>query len=545
MAANRMLRGEVKALAPYRSSYSKLDVDIDPVQNGTPHNYGTRNKPYVSQPIPFGNRSRVQIVGGTVAWGQMESALHATYTTADVVATNNGDGSMTLNGTANATNSVQLSLATRPIKNGHVYLFRLGNGITFPTGARMTLSGVNLGSGSEAIYKRTTADTNLYFRIDFSNGTVFNNWKIWPAIHDLTSLFNPTIADYAYSLEQAQAGSGIAWLKSFGFFTEDYYPYATSKLESVQTSAHVIKDANGNVVRTYPTSDVILRGITELVGNEIRYNGDTYDPDGTVTRYWGERTYQSGDASDGSTMITDGTTTVYKLTTPTTESADPFTSPFILEEGGTESWTDAGTRDFEMPVGNVSEYSDEFAITGWTGTNIYFGDVQGTADETVAVSWTSEGTVYKGILNALTGKITVTHASVDLGTMSWTKVSGTFRSSNNVMKAPSTDAYCSRYTVAADNTEDMSLSIQIFNNFPTVIIKDSVYSSLTGAEFKEVMDGVQLVYEKATPSEVSITEPTITNIRPFVWADCGDVDMALGLSPLGLSAQLSLVDPFD
>ena len=50
---------------------------------------------------------------------------------------------------------------------------------------------------------------------------------------------------------------------------------------------------------------------------------------------------------------------VYELATSTTESADPFTTPFILEEGGTESWTDAGTRDFEMPVGNETTYYNE------------------------------------------------------------------------------------------------------------------------------------------------------------------------------------------
>ena len=108
---------------------------------------------------------------------------------------------------------------------------------------------------------------------------------------------------------------------------------------------------------TYALDDVELRGIVKKdANNNLYYDGDEYEADGTVTRYWGERAYTSGDATDGSTMITDGTKTVYKLTTPTTESADHYTELQICSDWGVEEFVDAATRDFDMPVGHNTVY---------------------------------------------------------------------------------------------------------------------------------------------------------------------------------------------
>lgn len=109
-------------------------------------------------------------------------------------------------------------------------------------------------------------------------------------------------------------------------------------------------------------SSLTLRGIPKLdTNNNLYYDGDTYESDGTVTREWGVRAYQGGDATDGSTMITDGTNTVYKLATPTTEMADAFTNPQIVSDWGTEEYVDygyyQGTRDVEVPVGHTTLYS--------------------------------------------------------------------------------------------------------------------------------------------------------------------------------------------
>ena len=112
--------------------------------------------------------------------------------------------------------------------------------------------------------------------------------------------------------------------------------------------------------RTYPLdSTKTFRGIFKLDSNNQLYaDGDRYLPDGTVQRRYGERAYQSEDVTDGSTMITDGTNTVYKRTTPTTETADPYTVPQIVDPNGTEEYLSTSI----VPVGHESRYPVDLRV---------------------------------------------------------------------------------------------------------------------------------------------------------------------------------------
>lgn len=287
---------------------------------------------------------------------------------------------------------------------------------------------------------------------------------------DLTQMFGSTIADYIYSLEQATAGSGVAYFRSL--FPKDYYDYNAGQLMSVKALSHKMvgfnqwdeewlnetKDINtqtGEIINSggvyyfrtknyipvfpntvyynnngmvsgnyrfffydknkayisyiskasnatfttpantyymlfrfasnstttyqnnicinlhwdgerdgeyeaysehiYPLdSDLELRGIPKLdANNNLYYEGDTYESDGTVTRKYGYRAYQSGDESLAD-AITDGTNTVYKLTTPTTETADAFENPQLVDNWGTEEYTDS--REVQIPVGHITKY---------------------------------------------------------------------------------------------------------------------------------------------------------------------------------------------
>ena len=47
---------------------------------------------------------------------------------------------------------------------------------------------------------------------------------------------------------------------------------------------------------------------------------------------------------------------VYELEEPTTETADPFQNPQIVDDFGTEQYIDAGNRDVEIPVGHDTFY---------------------------------------------------------------------------------------------------------------------------------------------------------------------------------------------
>ena len=165
-------------------------------------------------------------------------------------------------------------------------------------------------------------------------------------------------------------------------------------------------------------SDLTLRGIPKLdANNKLYYDGDTYEADGTVTRKYGivdlgtlDYVYSSGmfTNSDMRNVIkgatsnnmpingiselylitsynsladkclaistagnifiknsayTDATTfktamsgvyLVYELATPTTETADTFTNPQIVDDFGTEEYVD--NREVAIPVGHETEY---------------------------------------------------------------------------------------------------------------------------------------------------------------------------------------------
>lgn len=104
---------------------------------------------------------------------------------------------------------------------------------------------------------------------------------------------------------------------------------------------------------SYPLdSSLTLRGIPKLdANNNLYYDGDIYPPSGEVQRNWAERAFQDGDTSNGTTMITDGTRTVYKLNSSTTETAEPYTALQTIYDGGTEEYvTDS------IPVGHNTKY---------------------------------------------------------------------------------------------------------------------------------------------------------------------------------------------
>ena len=133
-------------------------------------------------------------------------------------------------------------------------------------------------------------------------------------VTDLTTMLGSTIADYIYSLETATAGAGVSKLKEWGFFNEDYYEYCEPTLKSVEgLQSKVTRDADENIIATYPLdSSLTLRGIPKLdSSNNLYYDGDDYESDGTVSRRYGivnlgTLNYSRVSGSDGTFIFTSG-----------------------------------------------------------------------------------------------------------------------------------------------------------------------------------------------------------------------------------------------
>lgn len=343
----------------------------------------TDTTPYLHRASPQDVASSMKlkkVVGGTIAWNQLIQNGNFTGTTGwtsqnvgSTLSVADGVATITHNGTSNLSPyNPALGFASGYMPRGvigHLYYIYMEvkspitSSVYFggnPTGLSPTNAPVTANTWTEVqmLNKVPTLTTSgnlfaylgLYKQPGFPSGGELQFRNI--NVYDLTQMFGSTIADYIASLEQAHAGDGVAWFKAL--FGEDYYPYNSGELLSVKTSARKTYNADNVEIGSYALDgDLELRGIPKLDGNnELYYDGDTYASDGTVTRKYGIRAYTEGDVTDGSTMITDGTNTVYKLITPTTESADAYTQSQRV--GATEEFVDG--RTVEIPVGNVSEY---------------------------------------------------------------------------------------------------------------------------------------------------------------------------------------------
>lgn len=458
MAAN--IRCIMRAKAPYGQGITKMKVKLTPEQSSTPSLLPETNSVYLSRPTE-GTGELMELVGGSVAWNQLVDKT--AWPSSSGLFTNNGDGSITANGTASGNQSFGYDVTF--FQTNHIYLADSGNSsqgssTTFEMMVvNFSAQGANLNVYTNTVIKKMTNTITNTQRIQVvvRNGYTANDLTWRPQIVDLTQMFGSTIADYVYSLEQSTAGSGIAWLQSYGFFTEGYIPYSAATLQSVEASAHVTKDANNTIIATYPLdSDLVLRGIPKLNNGSLYYDGDTYEWDGTVTRKcaevdlgtltwvrlsWGYRSaslkgtiktpssnvsaanirsdryttqaYESSD-SNGISVSVDGYLAViasdsptgqlvYELATPTTESADPYTAVQTVEDGGTEEFTTSNG----VPVGVVGRFANAVPMEGVDSFTVTADD--GTT-HTYPVTLSEE--IYRGYVDMLTGEAISEAASI-------------------------------------------------------------------------------------------------------------------------------------
>ena len=237
-----------------------------------------------------GNREYLdKIVGGTVGWNQLAPTLD-TFRAESGVTMTYADGVATISSTT-ARNGIYAPLSYR---KGDKYLFKCDLKAT-------SAYSVILGATSAAFVNKTVAGDNQWHTIvgignssaSFNANayifatTTYENLQVRNYnIIDLTALFNPTIADYIYSLEQSTAGAGVAWFRNY--FPEDYYPYHAVSLESVQATAHKTYDGDGNVIGNYALdSSLVVRGVPKLVDGKLEFDGDVYPPSGEVQRRYG------------------------------------------------------------------------------------------------------------------------------------------------------------------------------------------------------------------------------------------------------------------
>lgn len=542
--------------------FSKLQVDLEPVQEGSgtpsPSNVrpirghggvtvydsptqnaedgesysvdfnatltptSTDTTPYLFKAVGdvYGDRLEDKIVGGTVAWNQLidKNLIPSTRTENGLTFTNNGDGSVTVNGTAESITHFSFSPNITYVA-GHKYLL-----LGCPSGGststyRIRTAGGNLddyGNGfiNTAIEGWNTAPLML---ITVFSGAVVNNLVFKPQIFDLTQMFGSTIADYIYSLEQSQAGAGVAWFKKL--FPNDYYAYNAGELLSVeglqshdtvgfnQWDEEWVKgtwNTNGtistsstsrnvsckNPIKVFPNTTYYFHcGSYPIVGGygvadvylfdeNMKFLG-YYPPGG----YLGKNTFEIKTTNKTRYI----TFTTYYSTYGTTYNHDICINLSDPSRNG----------EYEPYEKHSYPLDSSLTLRGIpkldASNNLYYDGDEYTSD----------------------GKVKRKYGVVDLGTLEWYVSSGLFYAIPVNLAPPSS------YTARAEgfifsNKYFADTQIAIDANRMTdktalrlakhIYIKDTSYTDATA--FKAAMSGVMLVYELATPTTETATPYT-------------------------------------
>lgn len=321
---------------------------------------------------------------------------------------------------------------------------------------------------------------------------------------DITQMFGTTIADYAYSLEQANVGSGVAWLKAHGFFTKDYYPYNAGTMQSVLTSGHETVGFN-LFDKSTATEHAYLNASGEIVTNSsdpravsdyIKIIPNTqYYFKNVLSQYQGRATafYDAGKSFISIGVIADTTATEGIIVTPN--------NAMYMRISAYGTGIDSVCANISDPTKNGTyepyekhEYPLEAVeLKGYPYLDSnnelrYFGD-----------TYRSDG--------LHTSKF----AMVDLGTLDWSYNStySTFISITNtpMAKAP---CVCTAYSYndlsVGSSRPDKTINVGV-DYFDTahraVSVKDTGYTDV--ATFKTAMSGQYLVFEKATYATEQLT----------------------------------------
>ena len=337
---------------------------------------------------------------------------------------------------------------------------------------------------------------------------------------DLTQMFGSTIADYIYTLEQTEAGSGIAWLESYGFDLSTYHAYDAGSIQSVCVSGK--KSVGKNRLPKFYNGS--LNGVNFSV-----------DLDGVVT--------VNGTAS---------ATTNWAINLSGFEGT--FTLTGCPSGGGSSSYqlwvydvtnetslnkSDTGSGATDIVLHKDITYSFRIRVaSGYTMNNVVFKPMLRYADITDdtfepyrSVTYPLSPTQLRGLFkldsNTLyadgdeytaDGSEKVTYGLLNLGNVNWTKMDssyqyGTFSVEVSTPYYNADEVYwLSDYynSVCTNNgtTSSGDNYIWIRETYASVtrdyiVIKDTSKASMTEAEFKTAMSGKYFVFKKKTASQTT------------------------------------------
>ena len=158
------------------------------------------------------------------------------------------------------------------------------------------------------------------------------------------------------------------------------------------------------------------------------------------------------------------------------------------------------------------------AITGYTGINVKHSGADTSDYTTYPVSWQTEaGTVYGGEVDVTTGKLSVTHAIVNMEDLNWNYVSANqyFQVAKPSGASTNIALLCTCYKYTGSTVDNLS----IFQTGSYFRVQDTDYTTATA--FKTAVTGQKICYGLATPLEYDLTPVEITALvgTNNIWGD--------------------------
>jgi hypothetical protein len=252
-----------------KTALVKTDRKLDALwklNQGISYDFQTDDTEAYQKTVPSGAKvASVKSIGGkTIVWNQLLGTGYENTKTANgITFTNNGDGSITIDGTAATDATFQINKnKSFVLCSGHKYLWNVG----------AIVNGVSIGNNNYTkFYKRdisawnaTLGKYNGYNCIKVANGTTVSNLTIRPRLFDLTLMFG--LGNEPSTPEEFE-----------DMFPADYYPHNAGELMSVPVNEVMEQGKNlfdqnkesDNIVKT----DVSLHPILKIDGLKI---GTTY-----------------------------------------------------------------------------------------------------------------------------------------------------------------------------------------------------------------------------------------------------------------------------
>ncbi len=442
-----------------------------------------------------GDRLRQMLVGGTVCWNQLvgNGAFYSGTQSGITITADSTTKTITVAGTATADMQFNFYTFRNAFVKDHVYYLPQPRGASANT--HFIRTGESTFWGYKNIGKMVADSATDSLRVRVLNGQTVN-YTFRPQFHDLTAFFgNATIADHIYSLEQANAGAGVAFLKNMGFFTKPYYEYDAGTLKSVTPTAHVTRGVNA-WDEEWEVGGISVNGAD--TANTDRIRSKNYIPVIPNTIYC-----IHADAGGGRICYYDGDKTFISVNDGISLALNPtFTTPSDCQYIRFCTFANYGTTYNHDICINISDPT----INGQ-----YFPYEEHTYD-------LGNVPLY-GLFQLENGKLKaygdVRHAVggtdrkfglVDLGTLNYTYNSGDtyFYATISDLKdnggwGKVSNVICDKYvTTFPNNISSADKAVCVWNSGNRLIIRDTAYTNVT--TFKQAMSGVYLVYEKTTPT---------------------------------------------